>query len=356
MSPFKYRELGRLMKERRGHELTLAVPLPTSPKGMNNLRCPSEVCQPRVFQLGEGSPASGESDPRSRRAPGQPLATCPYCGHDDDQEAFFHPDDIEAIKEQVLWAASRDVGHALQDMASGFNRRSRNRFFSLTMEVKGLNTPRPVFQREDLLRDLTCDVCQRSYGVYAIGLFCPDCGAANLHVHFARESSLVAQQIEIAQAIESELGSELAYRILGNAHEDVVTALETYLKTAYRFLVRKRHSTPEALQFCSKKAIQNSFQNIERGQRLFRQRLNIDPFGHLEPPALERLHVNLEKRHLIGHNLGLVDDIYAQSVGAEAIGSNVPLVAEEVTAFAEVASSVVACLETQPEFQPASAC
>jgi hypothetical protein len=111
---------------------------------------------------------------------------------------------------------------------------------------------------------------------------------------------------------------------------------------------------PEAVQFCSKKAIQNSFQNIERGERLFRQRLNIEPFGHLEPSALERLRVNLE-RHVIGHNLGLVDETYAQSVGAEAIGSNVPLVAEEVSAFAEVASSVVARLEAQPEFQPASA-
>jgi hypothetical protein len=355
MSPFQYRELGRLIKDRRGHELTLAVPLPTSPKGMNNLRCPSEACQPRVFQLGEGSPASRESDPRWRRAPGQPLATCPYCGHDDDQEAFFHPDDIEAIKEQVLWAASRDVGHALEDMARGFNRRTKNQFFSVTMEVKGLNTPRPFFHREDLLRDLTCDVCHRRYGVYAIGLFCPDCGAANLHVHFARETALVAQQIEVAQAIEPELGSELSYRILGNAHEDVVTALETYLKTAYRFLVRKRYSATEALQFCSKKAIQNSFQSLERGERLFRQRLSIEPFGHLEPSALERLRVNLEKRHLIGHNLGLVDDAYAQSVGAEAVGSNVPVVAEEVAAFAEVASSVVARLEIQAEFQPATA-
>ena len=45
----------------------------------------------------------------------------------------------------------------------------------------------------------------------AIGLFCPDCGAANLHLHFARETALVAQQIEVAQAIESELGSELSY-------------------------------------------------------------------------------------------------------------------------------------------------
>lgn len=354
MSRFQYRELGRLTKERHGDQLTLAVPLPTSPKGMNNLRCPSDACQPRVFQLGEDAPAPGESDPRWRRAPGQPLATCPYCGHDDDQEAFFHPDDIEAMKEQVLWAASRDVAHVFEDMARSFNRRTRNQFFSVTMKVEGSNSPRPFFHREDLLRDLTCDVCQRRYGVYAIGLFCPDCGAANLHVHFARETGLVAQQIEVAQAIESECGSELSYRLLGNAHEDVVTALETYLKTAYRFLVRKRYSAAEALPFCSKKAIQNSFQNIERTERLFRQRLNIGPFAHLEPCARERLRVNLEKRHLIGHNLGLVDEAYAQSVGAEVVGSSVPLVAEEVKAFAELASSVVARLENQEEFQPAT--
>jgi hypothetical protein len=24
---------------------------------------------------------------------------------------------------------------------------------------------------------MRCDVCQREYGVYAIGLFCPDCGS-----------------------------------------------------------------------------------------------------------------------------------------------------------------------------------
>ena len=56
MSPFKYRVLGCLMKEHRGHELTLAVPLPTSPKGMNNLRCPSEVSNPEYFSLVKALP------------------------------------------------------------------------------------------------------------------------------------------------------------------------------------------------------------------------------------------------------------------------------------------------------------
>ena len=261
MSSFHYRELGRLIKECRGHAVTLRRPLPTSPKGMNNLRCPSEIANPEYSSLLRLSRV-GRVIPMASRT-GKPLATCPYCGHDDDQEAFFHPDDIEAIKEQVLWAASRDVGHALEDMARGFNRRTKNQFFSVTMEVKGLNSPRPFFHREDLL-SLTCDVCHRRYGVYAIGLFCPDCGAANLHVHFARETALVAQQIEVAQAIEAELGSELSYRILGNAHEDVVTALETDLKTAYgssckSAIARLRHfSSAQRRQFKTAFRISNA--------------------------------------------------------------------------------------------------
>lgn len=127
--------------------------------------------------------------------------------------------------------------------------------------------------------------------------------------------------------------------------------LETYLKTVYQFLVRKRYTAAEAQRLCSKKTIQNAFQNIECGERLFRQSLNIELFDHLQSSARERLHVNLEKRHLIGHNLGLIDVAFAQSVGAKSVGSNVPLVAEEVSAFAVVASSVVARLETQAEFQ-----
>ena len=47
--------------------------------------------------------------------------------------------------------------------------------------------------------------------------------------------------------------------------------LETYLKTVYQFLVRKRYTAAEAQRLCSKKAIRSAFQNIERGQRLFRQ-------------------------------------------------------------------------------------
>jgi len=57
---------------------------------------------------------------------------------------------------------------------------------------------------------LSATICGRDYGVYAIGLFCPDCGAPNLRLHFERERQLVNAQVEIAEAQDEGL-AELAY-------------------------------------------------------------------------------------------------------------------------------------------------
>ena len=283
--------------------------------------------------------------------PRRPLITCPYCGFDDEQSEFFHPDDIQAALDQVGWAVTQDVMTHLEDIASNFNRTvGRGGLISMSMKVDSDSPPRPFFYRQDLLRHLQCDCCGRHYGVYAIGLFCPDCGAPNMHVHFLRECELIELQIKLAAGIE-EQGGELAYRVLGNSHEDVVTALETYLKTAYRFIVMKRLPAEDAAKLCSKNAIGNRFQNIARTRELFAQ-LAIDPYAHLQADALETLRANLEKRHVLGHNLGLVDAAYAERVQAERIGETVGLVADEIRAFAAIARGTIERLEQQPEFQP----
>src|SRR5256885_975016 len=68
-------------------------------------------------------------------------------------------------------------------------------FISVRMDLKRSHRPKPLAIREDLLRDLECGICRRSYGVYAIALFCPDCGGPNLALHFQREVQLVREQI-----------------------------------------------------------------------------------------------------------------------------------------------------------------
>jgi hypothetical protein len=123
-------------------------------------------------------------------------------------------------------------------MAKDFNRKVGGGLFGISMEVEGGSSSRPRAWIEDLLRELACDQCGREYGVYAIGLFCPDCGATNLAVHFSREVELIDRQLDLAQDVEDR---EMSWRLLGNAHEDVLTALETYLKVVYRFVVDRRY-------------------------------------------------------------------------------------------------------------------
>ncbi len=354
MSRFRFRRLERHKIGGKGDMMELAIPAPQSLTGKIHRCCPIPDCVPNLFQLGNapsGQEISKEHAHLTRRAPNTQVTTCPYCGHDGPDDEFVFPGDIEAARDCIQRAVEEDAADILEQMARDFNRERRQDLLPINIGVERPRRSRPFTGREDLLRDLTCDICSRSYGVYAIGLFCPDCGARNLHVHFRREAGLVSQQLELAKKVEHDVGKELAYRLLGNAHEDVLTAFETYLKTIYRFLV-KRRLPEQAKELGAKRRIGNSFQNIERGHNLF-AKINIDPYKHLGDADLNFLRLNIEKRHVVGHNLSMADEAYTQAAKTEQPGQTVRLMADEISRFANICNSVVVQLEeNSAEFLP----
>jgi hypothetical protein len=208
------------------------------------------------------------------------------------------------------------------------------------MDFKPSRTPEPKAWREDLIRNLACDICGREYGVYAIALFCPDCGCKNMQVHFEREIELILQQIDLSEQVAEDGSGELSFRILGNAHEDVVTAFETYQKIFYKYMIKRSFPDDEAQKMVRKQAIGNRFQNIDRAKKLYNN-LFVNPFAKLTSDELELLKMNIEKRHVIGHNLSMADEPYYGSGGREKPGTTVEILADEITEFATTAKKVV---------------
>jgi hypothetical protein len=305
------------------------------------------LAAPRLFLIGE-APAdraiAGEYLRRIRRQPGPGETVCPYSGHMATDQDFVHLEDIEAIKKQIVWEAGADIQDWLADMARGFNsHQPSGGFITVKMEAKPNRQPRPLAIRADLLRDLVCDICQRPYAVYAIALFCPDCGAPNLALHFRREIALVKEQIALADAQEVSGRPEMGYRLMGNAHEDVLTAFETTLKTVYRHLVR-RDLSDQAEALCAKREIANAFQNIDRAREKFAP-LGFELFSSLPPDDLILLRLNIQKRHVIGHNLGVADEHYVELTQDEQPGETVRLIGEEIARFAEICHAVVLQLD-----------
>ncbi|MEE9443204.1 MAG: hypothetical protein V3V99_11130 [candidate division Zixibacteria bacterium] len=314
-------------------------------------------CEPNLFQLGE--PPEDQSIPPEhakhiRRQPGTPGITCPYCGYDDDDDEFLFRDDIKAAQQYIEWAAMQDVGEHFDNLAKDFNRsmkRAGGGLFELSMKVQRPRKSRPFAWREDLLRDIRCNICGCSYGVYAIGLYCPDCGVPNLKTHFQREAELIVLQIALAQEMSSQGKQELAYRLMGNAHEDVLTAFEAYQKVVYRHLVRLR--TPDRIdELLTKRTIGNRFQNIARARGLWNN-LSLDPFSLLSEDELTILALNVEKRHVAGHNLSLADQAYLDAAKAEEheqLGRTVPLLGDDISRFIELCRQVISQLNSELEY------
>jgi hypothetical protein len=267
--------------------------------------------------------------------PGIPETVCPYSGVVAEDDDFTHPDDQAAALKIVQQAATNDAAAHIHQMFEDIGRKfSSSKFIKVKTGPRPVAKPVPRFVRSDLLRELVCDECGRDYGVFAISLFCPDCGAPNIHLHFGREVALVREQVKLADSLGADQ-SELAYRLLGNAHEDVLTAFEATLKTVYSHKVATRPDGSQEI-----KPAGNAFQNIERGKKRFNE-FAFDPYAALSPEKLAVLTLNIQKRHVIGHNLGVADAAFAEHAADARLGETVPLVGDDILQFAEIAQIVV---------------
>ncbi len=328
----KFKNLERYRVGGTGSNMSLSIPLPRTPSGRTYRFSPNEDAHPRHFVLGNvvtDIEVTDEARARMKLEPRSNQTVCPYSGIIAADEEFIHPDDVQAGIDTVAHAAREDIREAFEHILSDIGRKSRSISYKAG---KRQNSPKPHFVRSDLLRELICDHCGRDYGVYAIALFCPDCGAPNVRRHFERERMLVGAQVDLAEA-QGESLEELAYRLLGNAHEDVLTAFEATQKTVYLFGIKQRASI-------TVKPVGNDFQNIERAQKRFAQ-LGLDPFDRLGPDEKTILELNIQKRHVIGHNLGVIDAKFAVHAQEAKVGETVHLVADDIRQFAAICQKVI---------------
>lgn len=341
MPKFSFKRLEKYKTGGTSNNIQISIPFPKTDSGKVYRWCPNKSCIPRLFLLGEINKSKNFDEKKLRRTPGNNGTTCPYCGQYSTDESFNYQGDIKAIRDYVAWAVQSDMRDQIKKMTENFNKnQSKNSVLSLNMSVKPSNIKKPRVVREDLLRNLACNRCGREYGVYAIGIYCPDCGSVNFDLHFEREIELIIQQIELAEQIAVSGNFELSYRILGNAHEDVLTAFETYQKIFYKHMVKQEFSIEESKKMLSKTKIGNKFQNIEKAQDLFKK-LSIEPYNVLSSNELNKLKFNIDKRHVIGHNLSIADEFYTDSDKPEMPGTTIELIANEIIEFAKVAKKLI---------------
>jgi len=288
-----------------------SVPLKPDEDGMIGRECPKDECQPKYFKMSMTIPDEicekiGDFS--------QIDVTCPYCGTIDNMQHYHTRSQIEWIESMML----RDVAKTVQDMFKSSFKPSpptSKGMFSISITYKPGHLPSVRHYVEDRLkRTVVCDNCRYNYAVYGISFNCPLCGEGNLLQHLNRSADIIKVLLEEHERIGRERGPEVGCQMVGNALEDMVGLFETFLKHIYTYEIKRRLSSEVAETKITK--IRGNFQQLEGAETLFLEDLEFALLAKCDQKDRAFLQDQFLKRHVLTHNLGLIDKKYIEKAQA----------------------------------------
>jgi hypothetical protein len=260
------------------------VTLPTDQRGLTGRECPVPTCA-GYFKVKFGTGLKGENP-----------CFCAYCGHEAGHREFTTADQKKYIESFAFNLVS---GAVLRDLREAFDGQSYGGgIIQISTSVQGKPHPIRHYRERDVETGVTCSACTLEYAVFGAFAFCPDCHAHNSVDIVEKNFALIEKTLALIGTLEPELADQFT----GNALEDAVSSFDGFGRELARVNSAKA-AFPAQVQ-------KLSFQNLvgvdERVGKLFGLSLK----SALGAAAWEETCRAFQKRHLLAHSMGIVDDAY----------------------------------------------
>lgn len=236
---------------------------------------------------------------------------CPMCRYSAPAKSFWTMEQVENAKKQALKFLKGKIGVALKEGLKDFNRmQNRNSFINISLKVTGTHPQLcilPISAIKEFERKIKCDECNANYAVIGSAYFCPCCGNNSVEKTFNESLSKVEIKLKnipvIKKAIEitSKDEAEITCRsVIETALNDCVVAFQRFCEATYI-----NDKTNETLSL-------NVFQRLEDGSKLWKDIFNEGYEDWLTVEEFSRFKTLFQRRHLLSHREGLVDEKYLQ--------------------------------------------
>lgn len=279
------------MRHLRNLGSQFSISLPPDEEGFIGRECPVAECE-GYFKIQPGTGLKGANLP----------CHCPYCGHGARSDKFFTKAQVEYAKSVVMREAS---GALLKDLKSlEFNHRPRGAFgIGISMKVSGKPTALRYYRESKLETEVVCDRCTLHYTIYGVFGFCPDCAVHNSLQILNKNLELVEKLLAVAETQEAPV----AQHLIENALEDCVSAFDGFGRETCRVFASKA-AKPE-------KAAVIRFQNISAARDRISEQFSLDFAATVLPQDWQLVMRAFQKRHLLAHKMGVVDEGYLAATG-----------------------------------------
>jgi len=303
---------------------SISVPITTDQDGYLGRECPRSDCR-GYFKI---TPGTG--------LPGHPPCHCAYCGHVGGHYEFFTRAQVEYAKSVAL---NRITGAFLKDLKRmEFETKPRGPFgIGLSLKVSGRSHPIHYYREEELETEVVCDQCGLRYAIYGVFAHCPDCGIHNSLQILTKNLELVRQMLDLsARTDESVSGA-----IVANALEDAVAAFDGFGREACRIHSEQAANPTEVARL--------SFQNLAGARQRVAKQFDIDIASGVDPDQWALCLQCFQKRHLLAHKMGVVDDEYVRATAdpTAVVGRKIRIDRDEAQALTHALARIGTFLRQQ---------
>ena len=298
---------------------SISIQIPPDESGFTGRECPDPACLGYFkIEFGTGLEGTGLQ------------CHCPYCGHTAAHDHFWTKEQIEYAKSVAVRKITDALHNDLKMME--FDHKPKGTFgIGMSMKVKsGRPTPIHYYREKQLETEIICDHCTLRYSVYGVFAFCPDCGQHNSLQILNKNLEVVGKMLDLAKGVEEAV----AERLTDDALEDCVSAFDGFGRESCRLHANvSRNPT---------KAEKMSFQNLEVANAAFLGLFGLDLSALLSAEEWQSAVTAFQKRHLVAHKLGVVDQDYIAKSGDThaVVGRKIGIGGEEINALASIISKL----------------
>ena len=297
----------------------ISIPINPDEDGFTGRECPQSDCE-GYFKIECGTGLEGRDLP----------CHCPYCGYTAAHDHFCTKEQVKysesVVARQVTDAIHRDLKELESNLAP---KGPLGIGFSLTFKPNSL-LPIRHYREKQLETEVVCANCTLHYAVYGVFAFCPDCGQHNSLQVLDKSLEGVAKMVDLAEGRDGAISRVF----IENGLVSCVSVFDGFGRELCR--VHARNAANRAI------VGRISFQDLEGAKRRLWETSGIDLSSAVTPGEWQSLVHAFQKRHLIAHKMGVVDEDYlAKATDSEAVvGRRIQVLPEEVRALVQLVGRV----------------
>lgn len=266
--------------------------------------------------------------------------TCPSCGHRDPNAAW-------ATANQINHAFDNARSHAHSAFTEGLSGQHQSEVhvpsatINVMREGRWLAVGLPAPATKALTLERTCTACECNFSFIGATFFCPVCGNAPIEETFRQTIKWATEASRTVEALTNLINPDDAANIRRTIVEKYMADLVTCFQLIAQHLYERKAETRSPL---------NAFQRLEghsNGDALWQKLFGKSYTDYLSPSEYTRLRIYFQRRHLLAHTNGLIDQIYIDRSGdtTYSLGQRLVVRLEEVKDFAEIIDKLATAMQ-----------